>query len=245
MGALHAGHLALVHAAKTECARAVASIFVNPKQFGPTEDFARYPRDEARDLALLDEAGADLAYTPDLAGMYPPGFATTVSVAGLTDTLCGAHRPGHFAGVATVVAKLLIQAAPDAALFGEKDYQQLAVIRRLTRDLDLPVRIVGVPTVREPDGLALSSRNAYLSPDERRLAPALYRTISDIAADPAKSAGAVDALLRAGFIKVDYVAIADAETLQPVADPHRPARVFAAAWLGRTRLIDNVPMIGR
>ena len=244
MGGLHDGHLALVRAAKAQCARAIATIFVNPKQFGPAEDFASYPRDPARDTGLLDSAGADLVYLPEAAAIYPPGFATEVRVQGLSETLCGRHRPGHFVGVATVVAKLLIQAAPDAAFFGEKDYQQLAIIRRLAADLDLPVRIVGVPTVRAPDGLALSSRNAYLSEAERRIAPALYRNIVAVAANPAVLAGASDALLRAGFAKVDYVAIGDAETLQPVTDAARPARVFAAAWLGRTRLIDNVPVSG-
>jgi pantoate--beta-alanine ligase len=247
MGALHEGHLALVRAAKAECARTVVTIFVNPAQFGPNEDFAKYPRDEARDLALLDAAGADLAYLPDAAAMYPPGFTTTVSVAPLSQTLCGPHRPGHFAGVATVVAKLLIQAAPDAAFFGEKDYQQLTIVRRLAKDLDLPVRIIGVPTVREPDGLALSSRNAYLSAAERRAAPALFRAICAVAANPTADqvARAKDDLVRAGFGKIDYLTIADAETLQPAADPGRPARVFAAAWLGRTRLIDNVPVARR
>jgi pantoate--beta-alanine ligase len=173
MGALHDGHLSLVCAACFECDRVVATIFVNPKQFAPIEDLDAYPRREAADLAMLRSAGVDLVFIPATAEIYPPGFATTVRVAGLTDCLCGAHRPGHFDGVATVVTKLLLQSLPDAAYFGAKDYQQLLVVRRLVRDLDIPVRIEGVPTVREADGLALSSRNAYLSPAERLVAPNL------------------------------------------------------------------------
>src|SRR3984893_1515204 len=173
MGALHEGHLALVRAARAECDRGVATIFVNPKQFAPNEDLAAYPRREAADLDMLRVAGVSLVFMPAVAEIYPPGFATTVRVAGLTDCLCGAHRAGHFDGVATVVSKLLLQSLPDTAYFGEKDYQQLLVVRRLARDLDIPVQIAGVPTVREADGLALSSRNAYLSPGERRIAPGL------------------------------------------------------------------------
>jgi len=171
MGAIHEGHLALVHTARGECERVVASLFVNPKQFAPSEDLAAYPRSEAADLAAFQRAGVDLVFAPDAAAMYPPGFATAVEVSGVSEGLDGAFRPGHFAGVATVVAKLLLQCLPDAAYFGEKDYQQLMVVRRLARDLDIPVRIEGVATVREADGLALSSRNAYLSPAERRTAP--------------------------------------------------------------------------
>ena len=182
MGALHEGHLALVRQAQARCRRVVVSIFVNPTQFGPNEDFSRYPRVLEDDIALLAETGADAAYLPDVATMYPPGFATTVTVEGLTDVLCGPVRPGHFAGVATVVTKLLLQALPDVALFGEKDFQQLQVIRRAARDLDVPVAIEGVPTVREADGLALSSRNRYLSDEERRAAPTIHAVLQRVAA---------------------------------------------------------------
>jgi pantoate--beta-alanine ligase len=249
MGALHAGHLALVARGRALADKVVASLFVNPAQFGPNEDFARYPRDEARDAALLAGAGCDLLYAPDLAEMYPPGFATTVVAGPIAERQCGAFRPGHFAGVATVVAKLLLQATPDLACFGEKDYQQLQVIRRIVRDLDIPVRIEGVATVREADGLALSSRNAYLSAAERRIAPALHRVLEDIAArlrcgetDPARAmAEGRAALLVAGFARVDYVDVADAETLAALA-PGRPGRILGAAWLDKTRLIDNVAL---
>jgi pantoate--beta-alanine ligase len=250
MGALHAGHIALVAAARRQCRRAVASIFVNPKQFGPREDFSSYPRPEADDLAKLAEAGADLAFIPAVAEMYPEGFATTITVGGPSEGLCGAHRPGHFDGVATIVAKLLTQVAPDAAFFGEKDYQQLMVVRRMVRDLDLPVEVVGVPTVREPDGLALSSRNVYLSADERRLAPNLHRTMREAAAQIAGGAAPAPILQRTiaeltGLgIRVEYLELRDAATLAPLADtPAAPARLLAAVHLGRTRLIDNVPAL--
>jgi pantoate--beta-alanine ligase len=249
MGALHRGHLALVEAAQAQCRRTIVSIFVNPKQFGPREDFATYPRPEAEDLAKLTEAGVDTAFIPPVDEMYPAGFATAVTVGGPSEGLCGAHRPGHFDGVATVVAKLLIQAAPDAAFFGEKDYQQLMVVRRMARDLNLPVDIVGVPTVREPDGLALSSRNVYLSADERRIAPNLYRLLREAAGEIAGAAqpGTVlrrttTELTRLGFA-VEYLELRDAATLQPLAArPTSPARLLAAVHLGRTRLIDNVPV---
>ena len=248
MGALHAGHLALVARARAETARTVVTLFVNPTQFGANEDLAGYPRDEAGDRARLEAAGADLLFAPAAAGMYPPGFATTVAVAGLTEHLCGPFRPGHFAGVATVVTKLLLQSLPDAAYFGEKDFQQLQVVRRLARDLDIPARIVGVPTVRDADGLALSSRNRNLSAAERAAAAALPRTLRRLAERLAGGAAVADEtawgraeLARAGFAKVDYVEACDAETLQPVARvAATPVRVFAAAWLGRTRLIDNM-----
>jgi pantoate--beta-alanine ligase len=250
MGALHDGHLALVAAAKAACERVVVSIFVNPKQFGPNEDFAAYPRGEAADLAKLREAEADLAFVPTGAEMYPPGFATTVRIAGLSEGLCGAHRPGHFDGVATVVTKLLTQCLPDIACFGEKDYQQLLVVRRLARDLDLAVEIRGVPTVREPDGLALSSRNAYLSAEERRIAPNLARVLRAVAAALAvhpdhiadEIARGIAELTHAG-LTVEYLEIRDAETLAPLGDRiTRPARVLAAVHLGKTRLIDNMPV---
>ena len=249
MGALHAGHMALVAAARAQCPRSVASIFVNPKQFGPREDFSTYPRPEADDLAKLTQAGADLAFIPAVEEIYPEGFVTTISVAGPSEGLCGAQRPGHFDGVATVVAKLLIQAAPDAAFFGEKDYQQLLVVRRMARDLNLPVEIVGVPTVREADGLALSSRNVYLSPVERHLAPNLHRAMTAAAVKIARGASPAPVLQRTiaeldGLnIRVEYLELRDAATLAPLAAmTAAPARLLAAVHLGRTRLIDNVPV---
>lgn len=248
MGALHRGHLALVALAKNEADRAVGSIFVNPIQFGPREDFNLYPRDEAGDLEKLAGAGADLVFMPDVDEMYPPGFSTRVNVGDLTDDLCGAARPNHFDGVATVVAKLLLQCAPDTAIFGEKDYQQLLVIKRLVRDLNIPVEIVGAPIVRETDGLALSSRNAYLSLAERKIAPLLHRTIAEVAADLANGRGADDAAeaarfkLEAAGFRVNYVAVRDPDTLKPLHGPVKRARVLAAAFLGKTRLIDNVPV---
>ena len=246
MGALHQGHLSLVTLAKSKADRVVASIFVNPLQFGPREDFHRYPRDEAGDLAKLESAGADLVFAPDKAEMYPQGFSTRVSLGDLTEDLCGAARPNHFDGVATVVTKLLLQCAPDLAVFGEKDYQQLLVIKRLVSDLDIPVEIIGGPIVREEDGLALSSRNAYLSPAERATAPLLYQTVFAVAADLSKGRGADDAAhagrfkLEAAGFRVDYVAVRDPETLKPLSGPVKQARVLAAVHLGRTRLIDNV-----
>lgn len=249
MGALHRGHLKLVDAGRATADRVIVSIFVNPRQFGPDEDFDRYPRDLMGDAGKLADAGADLIFAPDVAEMYPDGFATSVTVAGPSAGLCGAARPGHFEGVATVVAKLLFQVAPDIALFGEKDYQQLLVIRRLVADLDIPVEIAGVPIVREADGLAMSSRNAYLDPDRRKRAPALFatltRTAGAIAAgQPAANAcrDAADALLTAGFDSVDYVEARDAESLGPFAGPDRPGRLLAAARIGGVRLIDNVPI---
>jgi pantoate--beta-alanine ligase len=247
MGALHAGHLSLVALARKNADHVVASIFVNPTQFGPREDFGRYPRDEAGDVAKLAEAGVDLVYIPAQAEMYPPGFTTQVTVKSLTDDLCGSARPNHFEGVATVVTKLLLQCAPDFAVFGEKDYQQLLVIRRLVGDLNIPVRIMGAPIMREEDGVALSSRNGYLSPAERATAPLLHQTLSAVAAalangegcDAASSAGRFK--LEAQGFRVDYVAIRDPETLEPLSGPIRgPARVLGAVYLGKTRLIDNV-----
>ena len=249
MGALHAGHIALVEEARRLATHVVASIFVNPTQFGPSEDLSRYPRREAADARMLDEAGCALLWAPDAVTMYPQGHATSIHVAGVGDGLCGASRPGHFDGVATVVAKLFGQVAPDVALFGEKDYQQLAVIRRMAADLDLPVGIVGVPTQRDVDGLALSSRNNYLSEEERRAARALPRALGETARGIGEGAAIEDALAKArealaaaGFGPVDYVELRDAETLGAVDGRTREARLLAAAWLGSTRLIDNLPV---
>lgn len=250
MGALHAGHLALVAEARKRAEHVVVSIFVNPRQFGPNEDLAAYPRRAAKDSALLNEAGIAVLWMPDADVMYPAGYATNISVAGVSESLDGAARPGHFDGVATVVAKLFNQARPDVALFGEKDFQQLAVIRRMVADLDLGIEIVGVPTEREEDGLALSSRNVYLTPEERLQARALPRALGAAATaietggDVAEAlAKAESALLENGFQSVDYVALCDAATLQPVASLERPARLLAAARIGAARLIDNVPVM--
>ena len=249
MGALHEGHLSLVRLAGARADRVVASVFVNPTQFGPNEDFDAYPRDEARDAALLAGAGCQLMFAPSVAEMYPPGASTTVTVAGVSEPLDGQARPGHFAGVVTVVTKLLNQCAPDVAVFGEKDYQQLAVIRRLVRDLDLPVEVIGGPTARAEDGLALSSRNAYLTEAERLVAARLNAVLREVlakvrAGEPVETAeqAAVAELLAAGFRKVDYVEARRPDTLErlgpgPAAGP---VRVLGAAHLGRTRLIDNL-----
>ncbi len=251
MGALHEGHLSLVRQALDVADRVIITLFVNPTQFAPGEDFEVYPRDEARDAQLVESLGGHLLFAPAVAEMYPPGAVTRVTVPGLGDVLEGEHRPGFFTGVATVVSKLLIQAAADVALFGEKDYQQLQVIKRMARDLDIPVTILGSPTVREADGLALSSRNAYLSATERAIAPALARVLHAVAsrvlegADVAtETAAGTHALIDAGFTSVDYLTVRDAETLEPWPGIFRPGRVLAAARLGRTRLIDNVP-VGR
>lgn len=248
MGALHDGHLSLVKRGLELADRVVASVFVNPTQFGPNEDFARYPRQEEKDAAALDSAGCHGLFAPGVAEMYPEGFATTVTVTGVSEGLCGDVRPGHFAGVATVVTKLLLQCLPDVALFGEKDYQQLAVIRRFVRDLDIPVRIEGVPTMREADGLAMSSRNAYLSPEQRQTAVALItalRAVADGLKQGGKAAGlcrdAAVSLVTAGFDSVDYIEVRDAAGLtlaESLSD--RPLRILAAARLGATRLIDNI-----
>lgn len=252
MGALHAGHMSLVEASRQYAPHAVASVFVNPAQFGPNEDFARYPRALESDAAMLEAAGVRVLYAPEVEDIYPPGFATMVGVQGaLVDELEGAHRPGHFAGVATVVAKLLMRVMPRAAVFGEKDWQQLCVIRRMALDLDLPAHIASVPTLREADGLAMSSRNRYLSEAERAIAPLLYQMLKEIAAWLASPAprnedilsGAAQHLLASGFTQVDYIALRDAETLGS-PQPSRPMRLLAAAWLGHTRLIDNVAVSG-
>ncbi len=247
MGALHDGHLSLVRMSVGLTDRTVATLFVNPKQFNPNEDLASYPRDEAGDTAKLAAAGTSLLFAPTVEEMYPAGFSTQVSVSGIGDELEGAFRPGFFTGVATVVSKLLLQALPDAAFFGEKDFQQLMVIRHMVRDLDIPVAIHGAPTIRESDGLAMSSRNAYLTPEERRIAPLLNRTIRAVAeavrrgADPIeRGAWGRRELLAGGFAKVDYVEVRNAETFAPVESAEEPSRVLAAALLGRARLIDNV-----
>lgn len=247
MGALHAGHIALVDAARSKGCQVVVSIFVNPTQFGPNEDLDAYPRREAADVALLEAAGAALLWAPDVPAMYPNGFATTVSVDGVSGRWDGAARPGHFAGVATVVTKLFQQVKPDIALFGEKDYQQLAVIRRFTADLDIDIEIVGVPTQRDDDGLALSSRNAYLTPEERVAARALPRALGEAKAaiergDEVRAAldAAAARLREAGFEPIDYIALVDAATLEPIERLDGAARLLAAAKLGRTRLIDNL-----
>lgn len=246
MGALHAGHMALIEAARGVGIKVVASIFVNPMQFGPGEDLARYPRREAADSRMLVEAGCDLLWLPPVEVMYPAGFATSISVAGVTEGLDGATRPGHFDGVATVVAKLFNQVTPDAAYFGEKDYQQLQMIRRMVADLNFGLEIVGVTTQRDDDGLALSSRNIYLDEDERAKAVALPRALGIAAraigrGDDADTAlaEATASLTAAGFV-VDYVALVDGETLVPAPAADRPRRLLAAARMGQTRLIDNV-----
>uniref|UniRef100_UPI0035CBD21E pantoate--beta-alanine ligase n=1 Tax=uncultured Sphingomonas sp. TaxID=158754 RepID=UPI0035CBD21E len=246
MGALHRGHIALIEAAKRPGRKVVASIFVNPKQFGPSEDLSRYPRREAADARMLAEAGCDLVWMPPVEAMYPDGFATNISVSGVSEGLDGAARPGHFDGVATVVAKLFNQVRPDIALFGEKDFQQLAVIRRMVADLDFGIEILGVPTQRDDDGLALSSRNIYLDDAQRAAAVALPRALGVAAKaiargdDPAAAlATAREALVAAGFA-VDYVELVDAATLQPAAPADRDRRLVAAARLGATRLIDNL-----
>ena len=252
MGALHDGHLALVAEARRKADHVAVSIFVNPTQFGPNEDFAAYPRDEARDAALLVEAGVALLWAPDIDMMYPPGHATRIQVGDLGEDYCGAARPGHFDGVATVVAKLFNQVQPDVALFGEKDWQQLAVIRRMTADLDLPVEIYGVGIVREADGLARSSRNAYLTAEQRAAAAALPAALQAAARAIAAGAPVPDtlkiaeaAILAGGFDSIDYVALADAATLERLDIWREPARLLAAARIGRTRLIDNCRLVNK
>jgi len=247
MGALHAGHMALITEAKRRADKVAATIFVNPTQFGPGEDLSRYPRREEQDARMLEEAGCDLLWLPSADAIYPEGFATTVHVARVSERWEGEARPGHFDGVATVVTKLLLAVRPDIAVFGEKDFQQLAVIRRLVADLNMAVEILGLPTVREEDGLALSSRNAYLSPDERRRAAALQRALSKAgdairAGAPVASAlqEAKQALVDAGFLKIDYLALVDAATLEPLDGARGEMRLIAAAKIGSTRLIDNI-----
>jgi pantoate--beta-alanine ligase len=247
MGALHDGHLSLVTRARADADHVIVSLFVNPTQFGPNEDLSRYPRDEASDLAKLASVGCDGLFAPAVAEIYPAGFATSVHVARVSEGLCGAIRPGHFDGVATVVSKLLIMAGADVAVFGEKDFQQLQVIRRLVADLNIPTEIIGAPIVRDADGLALSSRNAYLSVAERQIARALPRVLQQAAQQlrsgtdaAAVCQQATAALLAAGFHTVDYVELRSASNLQPLADISQPARLLAAARVGTTRLLDNL-----
>jgi pantoate--beta-alanine ligase len=245
MGALHEGHVKLLREARRLGQRLALSIFVNPTQFGPNEDLARYPSDLPGDLAKAASAGTDVAFVPDARDVYPEGFQTTIEVRDLARGLCGPFRPGHFAGVATVVCKLFNVVRPDVAVFGEKDYQQLAIVRRMVADLDMGIEIVGVPTVRERDGLAMSSRNAYLSPGERARALSLSRAlfaVRDAVAGGARQAEAVVAQARAALDvdRLDYLELVDASTLAPVASFDRPAVLAVAAFIGRTRLIDNV-----
>ncbi|MDP2699558.1 pantoate--beta-alanine ligase [Thalassospira sp.] len=248
MGALHQGHISLTDLARRHADRVVVSIFVNPAQFGPNEDFAAYPRTLPDDQARLDAAGVEMCFAPNVSEMYPDHFATSIHVEGLTNVLCGATRPGHFDGMALIVTKLLLQALPDCALFGEKDYQQLMVIRRFVADLNIPVDIIGAPIHREADGLAMSSRNRYLTAQERAIAPTLHHVLQDIATaanrgnliDPLITQGKAD-IKAAGFGEIDYLEIRDAENLQPVTGTlARPARIFVAARLGKARLIDNL-----
>ena len=250
MGYLHEGHLSLVRRARQECATVVVSIFVNPTQFGPAEDFATYPRDLVRDLALLERERADVAFTPTVEEMYPPGYDTYVTVGGITERLEGAARPGHFRGVATVVAKLFNLVQPERAYFGQKDAQQVVVVRKLVAELGFPLEVVVLPTVREPDGLAMSSRNVYLAPSERRAAPVLWRSLQE--AERRFRSGERDAeQLRAAIRAVlateplacpEYVSVADAATLEELGWVDRPALVSLAVRIGRVRLIDNLTL---
>lgn len=250
MGALHAGHMALVDEARAHADHVIVSIFVNPMQFAPNEDLDAYPRREGTDTAMLTEARVSALWMPPVDVMYPQGFTSCLSLSGLTDMLEGASRPGHFDGVATVVAKLFNQVQPDIAVFGEKDYQQLAVIRAMARDMDFAVEIIGLPTQRDEDGLALSSRNTYLTPEERKAALALPRALGDAARRIESGESVADALARAtsaltsaGFDPIDYVTLCDAVTLEAMETLDRPARLLAAARMGQTRLIDNLAVV--
>lgn len=249
MGALHHGHLSIIKQIQHQVDRTVVSIFVNPKQFGPNEDFSTYPRQEADDLAQLQSVGTDLLYAPDVGEIYPEGFLTNVSIKELTSILCGAKRPGHFDGVTTIVSKLLLQCLPDVAIFGEKDFQQYVVLKQLVKDLDIPTEVIGGNLVRDEDGLATSSRNIYLSPEERQIALELNKTLANIAnilekgemtIERALSTGMAH-LLNAGFREIQYLEIRDEENLAEITEEiRRPARVLVAAMLGNTRLIDNM-----
>lgn len=244
MGALHAGHASLIMRGRQAADAVVVSIFVNPTQFGPNEDFSRYPRMLEADIEVAREAGASVVYVPSVEDMYPEGFSTRISAGEMGDILCGAFRPGHFDGVATVVAKLLLRVMPHVAIFGQKDFQQLAIIKHVVADLDIPVEILGVPTLREADGLAMSSRNRYLNEEERKLAPKLHEVLhyvvlrmKTLGVQPALSEAV--ALLSSFGYKVDYLEFRDADTLAPLTAPTE-GRLLAAAWLGKTRLIDNI-----
>jgi pantoate--beta-alanine ligase len=250
MGALHAGHASLIYRAKKENDKVVVSIFVNPAQFGPHEDFSRYPRPFEEDRKLCASLGVDALYHPSSEDIYPQGYRTYVNVEGLSDLWCGRFRPGHFRGVATVVLKLLQTTFADRAYLGEKDYQQLMIIRRMARDLNLPQRIIGCPTLREKDGLALSSRNQYLSPIERAQAAILYRSLNT-AAKKIKSGETVSRALssaRRNILsvpqsKIDYIALVDGESLEELKTPRPGARIISAVWIGKTRLIDNIKLV--
>jgi pantoate--beta-alanine ligase len=252
MGALHEGHLSLVRAAITRCDAVAASIFVNPTQFGPNEDFSKYPRALERDGELLEREGVSLLFAPSVEEMYPPGAVTHVTVEGMSERLCGESRPGHFRGVTTVVAKLFQIVDPDVAFFGQKDAAQVAIIRRMVRDLNFPVEIVACPIVREADGLAMSSRNAYLDPQQRKAALVLYRSLMRVQEDFSAGERSAATLIAAGreafsrepSARLDYFEIVDPETLDPVAKIGKPALVAVAAFLGKTRLIDNVLLPG-
>src|SRR5947208_3378513 len=248
MGALHEGHLSLVRAAKTQADVVAVSIFVNPSQFGPNEDFSKYPRMFERDCDLLKKEGVDLLFAPSVEEMYPGGIVTWVTVEGLSDKLCGGSRPGHFRGVTTVLAKLFNIVEPDVAFFGQKDAAQVAIIRRMVRDLNVPVEIIACPIVREPDGLAMSSRNAYLDPQQRRAALALHRSLMRVGELFKKGEQTSGKLVEAGKqifqkepdVRLDYLEIVDPDTLEPVPQIKSPTLVAVAAFLGSTRLIDNV-----
>ena len=247
MGSLHAGHLSLMKVGKERSDRVIATIFVNPLQFAPNEDFETYPRREDSDIQKLVEEDIDLLFAPDVNEMYRPDATTTINVGGLTNCLCALSRPGFFDGVATVVTKLLLQALPDTAIFGEKDYQQLLVIKRLATDLDIPVEIIGAPTIREEDGLALSSRNVYLDTKSRSIAPSMYNILNQYASDISNGNDikkslqlAKQNMQKSGFEKIEYLDLRSSQTLQACNDIKKPSRLFAAAWLGSTRLIDNL-----
>lgn len=249
MGALHEGHLSLARAARRDCARVIVTIFVNPRQFNNADDLKKYPRTEAADAALLAKVGVDVIFAPPVEEVYPEGFSTTVSVAGVSEPLEGRMRPGHFDGVATVVSKLFGMTEADRAYFGQKDWQQLQVVRKLVADLNLPVEIVGCETIREADGLAMSSRNVRLTPAGRAKAPVLYAAVTAAAADIRAGQSdrmaireAAEKMRAAGFDRVEYIELRDAETLMPSDDPARPRRMLAAAWLDGVRLIDNIPV---